>query len=240
MKMKWTRLAFALFLAFGCFWVTASAQSPEVQQKVAELKQAMAQNQQALAQYQWQETMTISLKGEQKKQEHFSVRMGPDGKPQKTSLDPPPSTSSDDSGRRGGRLKEHVVEKKKAEYQDYADQIKSLIQQYLPPNKDTIQQAFQAGNVTLGSAGAPGEYSLNIANYLKQGDKMVIAFNKAQHSITSLSLNSYLSDPKDAVNVAVTFSSVPGGPNHIDTETINGVSKQLTIVVQNSSYQTLQ
>jgi len=240
MKVIGTRIAFALFLAFGCFWVTASAQSPELQQKVAELKQAMAQNQQALAQYQWNETMTISLKGEEKKQEHFQVRLGPDGKPQKTSLDPPPSSSSDSGGGRRGRLKEHVVEKKKEEYQDYANQIKSLIQQYLPPNKETLQQAFQAGNVTLGSAGAPDEYALNVANYLKQGDKMIIAFNKEQHAISSITLASYLNDPKDAVNVNVSFSSIPGGPNHIDSETINGVSKQLTIAVQNSNYQKLQ
>lgn len=240
MKMTVTRVVLALLLAIGCS-VLVSAQNPELQQKVAELKQAMAENQQALAQYQWLETMTISLKSEQKKQEHFQVRLGPDGKPQKTSLDPPPSSSSDDSGgRRRGRVKEHVVEKKKEEYKDYADQIKSLIQQYLPPNKETLQQAFQAGNVTIGSAGAPGAYSLNIANYLKQGDKMNIVFDKAQGGITSINLASYLNDPKDAVNVNVSFSSIPGGPNHIDSETINGVSKQLTIGVQNSNYQKLQ
>ena len=34
----------------------------------------MAQNKQALAQYTWAEQVTISLKGEQKKQEHFQVR----------------------------------------------------------------------------------------------------------------------------------------------------------------------
>jgi len=41
-------------------------------------------------------------------------------------------------------------------------------------------------------------------------------------------------DPKDAVNVTVRFAAVPGGPNHASTETINGVSKQLTIAIQNN------
>src|SRR6201987_1238116 len=109
---------------------SVSAQSPDLQQKVAEVKEAAAKNKQALAQYTWTEQDTISLKGEQKKQEHFQVRLGPDGKPQKTSTDPPAAPPQQaDSGGRGGRLKQHVVEKKKEEFQDYADQIKALIQQ---------------------------------------------------------------------------------------------------------------
>jgi len=64
-----------------------AGQNPEMQQKVAEVKEAAATNKQALAQYTWVEQVSISLKGEQKKQEHFQVHLGPDGKPQKTSLD---------------------------------------------------------------------------------------------------------------------------------------------------------
>jgi hypothetical protein len=52
-----------------------------------------------------------------------------------------------------------------------------------------------------------------------------------------VSIATYLNDPKDAVNVSVQFSGIPDGPNHVSTETINGVSKQLTIAIQNSNYQ---
>ena len=104
-----------------------------MQERVAEIKQAAGQNKQALAQYTWVEQVTISLKGGEKKQEHFQVRLRPDGKPQKTSLDPPPAPPEHE-----GRLKERVVEKKTEEYKDYTDQIKALIQQYVPPEKDLI------------------------------------------------------------------------------------------------------
>jgi hypothetical protein len=221
----------AMSAAFA--WLLA-AQSPELQQKVAEIKEALAANKQALAQYTWTETDTISLKGEQKKQEHFQVRLGPDGKPQKTSLDAP----SEPAAPSGGRLKQHVVEKKKEEYKEYADSIKALIQQYLPPDKEKIEQARQAGNISLGTAaGGPGQYQLVISNYVKQGDKMTLVFDKAQKSIVSLSIASYLDDPKDAVTLDAQFSPIPGGPNHVSSETINGVSKQLTIAVQNGNYQ---
>ena len=218
-----------------------TAQNPEMQQKVQELKEASAANKQALAQYTWVETVTISLKGEQKKQEHFQVRLGPDGKPQKQSLDQPaPQQAADSGGRRGGRLKEHVVEKKKEEYKDYADSIKSLIEQYVPPDKNLIEQAKEKGNISLSPApGGDGQFELTFTNYVKQGDKMVIVLSKAQKGIVSVSINSYLDDPKDAVTAAVQFSAIPGGPNHVSSVTINGVSKELTIATQNGNYQHL-
>jgi len=76
---------FSVFVCFGCFTSTTFAQNQEMQERVAEVKQSIAQNRQALVQFTWVEQVTISLKGEEKKQEHFQVRLGPDGKPQKTS-----------------------------------------------------------------------------------------------------------------------------------------------------------
>jgi hypothetical protein len=212
------------------------AQNPELQQKVAEVKEAMAANKQALAQYTWVEQVTVSLKGEQKKQERFQVRLGPDGKPQKQSLDPPQEAAAPS----GGRVKQRVVEKKKDEYKDYVDQIKDLIQQYVPPDKDMLEQAAQKGNIALGPAGgAPGQYRLVLTNYVKQGDTMTLVFDKGQKALVGVSIASYLSDPKDAVNVSVTFAGIPGGPNHVASQTIDGVSKQLTIVIANLNYQHL-
>lgn len=225
-------VAGALALTAGLSRFTV-AQNPEMQEKVAELKQASAMNKQALAQYTWNEQVTVSLKGEVKKTEHFQVQLGPDGKQQKTSLDAPPQPPEHE-----GRLKKRIIEKKKEEYEDYADQIKALIQQYVPPDKDKIQQAYQAGNIMMGpAAGAPGEYRLVLSNYVKQGDNMTIVMDKAQKNIVGLNIATYLNDPSDAVKVSVQWARVPGGPNHVASETIDGVSKQLTIAIQNSNYQ---
>jgi hypothetical protein len=237
-KKTFTGISYSLILcsfAVGSLLATSmGAQNPEMQQRVADVKEAMAKNKQALAQYTWNQQVTISLKGEEKKQEHFQVRLGPDGKPQKTSLDPPPAAAPES----GGRLKRHIVAKKKEEYEDYADQIKALIQQYVPPDKDAITQAYQKGNIALSpEAGTPGQYKLVISNYLKQGDNLTLVVDKAQKDLASLSIASYLNDPKDAVTVTVQFSPIPGGPNHVSAETIDGVSKQLTIAIQNSNYQ---
>jgi len=223
-----------VFLGGLAFSRPANAQNQELQERVAEMKEASAKNKQAMAQYTWVEQVNISLKGEQKKQEHFQVRLGPDGKPQKTSLDPPAEPPS------GGRLKKQIVEKKKEEYKEYAEQMKALAQQYVPPDKEMLQQAYAQGNITLGSvAGAPGELQLVIHNYLKPQDSMTLVFDKTQKELLRLQIASYMDDPKDAMNLTVEFSRLPQGPNHVSSMVIDGVSKQLNIATQNSNYQHL-
>jgi hypothetical protein len=218
-------------LAVAGFTCHAKAQSPELQQRVAEVKEAIAHNKQALATYSWNEQVTIKLKGEQKKQEHFQVRVGPDGKPQKVSLDPPPDAPS------GGRLKKHIVEKKKEEYKDYADAMKALAQQYVPPDGEILQRAFAQGNIMLGPvAGSANAVQLVIHNYLKPQDSMTLVFDRTQKALLSLQIASYMDDPKDAMNLTVRFSRLPDGTNHVDGVVMDGVSKQLNIATQNSNY----
>jgi hypothetical protein len=227
-----TLLASLVFLTGAQFIASANAQNPASQQQVSDLQQSMAKNKQALASYSWNEVVTISLKGEEKKQEHFQVRLGPDLKPQKTSLDPPPPPPS------GGRLRQHVVEKKTDEYQDYANQMKALAQQYVPPDKDMLQQAYAQGNVTVSpAAGAPNQVQIIVHNYLKPGDSMTLLFDTAQKELLGIQIASYMSDPKDAMNLTVQFSRLPDGTNHVSSLVINGVSKQLNVAIQNGNYQ---
>ena len=217
----------ALFLSVLPF----QAQNPELQQKVAEIKEASAANKMALAHYTWQEQQTISIKGEVKKQQIYQVSVGPDGQQQKTQIGgsqaAPPS---------GGRLKQHVVEKKTAEFQDYGEQIGDLAKQYTTPDPGKLQAALQAGNISL-VPGSGGEVKLVIKNYIKPGDQVTLVFNRQQKAIQSIQVASYLDGPSDAVTIAAQFAKLPDGTNHVAATQINGVSKQLTVVTQNSSYQ---
>ncbi len=211
----------------------AMAQDPNLQQKVAEVKQSAAQNKQSLAQYSWQEQETIAIKGEVKDQKLYQVRLGPDGKPQKTELDNTPTSSG---GREHG-IKHHIKEKKAGEYKDYGHQIATLAQTYAQPDPEKLQQAFQQGNLLMGSAGAPGEVKLVIKNYVKPNDQVTLVFSQAAKAIQSMEISSYLDDPKDAVKITAQFSKLPDGTNHASNMQIDGVSKELTVKTQNSNYQ---
>ena len=223
-------LAFSLPVAF--------AQNPQLAQKVADIKQASAANKQALARYTWQEQQAISLKGEVKKTVSYQVSqvsIGADGQQQKIELGssaaPPPS---------GGRLKQRIVAKKTDEFQQYGQQVAALAKQYTQPDPQLLQQAYQQGNASIQLGGAPGTVTLVIKNYLKPGDSMTLIFSEGQKTIQALQIASYLSDPKDAVTIAVQFSRLPSGVNHVATAQINGVSKQMTVAIQNFNYQVSQ
>ena len=218
------------------FSATLRAQLGDMQARVTELKDSAAKNKQALAQYTWTERVTISLKGQQRKQERFQVRMGPDGKPIKTPIDAP----AQDQSARGGRLRQRIVEKKKEEFEDYAQSMKDLAQQYIPPEKDLIQEAYSKGNVAITpEAGGPGRIQFAIHDYIRKGDSVTIIFDKDQKQLVSISIHSWIDDPTDVMNLSVRFDKLPDGPSHASGATIEGVRKQLTVVTQNDNYRKL-
>ena len=212
---------------------SAGAQDPQMQQRIAEVKESAAKNKQALAHYSWQEHETIAIKGNVKDTKVSQVRLGPDGKPQKVEMENMPQSSG---GRQHG-LAHHVKEKKGEEYKEYGQQIAALAQQYAQPDPERLQQAFQQGNVMLGSGGAPGQVKMVIANYIKPNDKVTLMFNQQAKAIQSLDIATYLNDPKDAVHIGAQFNQLPDGTNHVDTMQMNGVTKQLLVTTRNSNYQ---
>ena len=209
------------------------AQNQQLQQRLADVKEAAAKNKQALAHYSWQEQETIAIKGNVKDTKVFRVNLGPDGKMQKTEMANLPQSSG---GRQHG-LAHHVKEKKGEEYKEYGQQIGALAQQYAHPDPERLQQAYQQGNVMLGSGGAPGEVKMVVTNYVKPNDKVTLVFNQQAKAIQSLDMATYLNDPKDAVNISAQFSQLPDGTNHVETMQMKGVSKDLLITTQNSNYQ---
>lgn len=216
--------------------VQAFAQNPQMAEKIQEIKQAMATNKQALARYTWQEQQVISLKGEVKKTVINQVSVGPDGQQQKVELSSTPAAAPPS----GGRLKQRVVAKKTDEFKDYGQQVAALARQYTKSDPQALQQAYQQGNISFQMGGAAGAVSLVIKNYLKPGDSETLVFNSQNKAIESLQVSTYLTDPSDAVTLAVQFARLPSGVNHVASVQINGVSKQMTVAIQNSNYQLAQ
>ena len=125
---------------------------------------------------------------------------------------------------------------KLAKDQEYAQKIAALAHSYAPPDPAKLQQAQQQGNLKIVPGSAENQVQLQITNYLKPNDSMTITFDKAAKAIQSVQIASYLDSPKDAVKIAVQFAKLPEGVNHIATMTLEGVSKQLKVDVQNSDY----
>jgi len=203
----------------------------ELQQKMAAVKQSAAENQQKLHNYQWTETTQLTLKGEPKPPTQSMCQYGPDGKVQKTEMGPPPEPPS------GGRMKQRVIKKKKEEMKDYMGGVKSLLAMYVPPDPQRMQQAFQAGKVSLNPVG--GTMNLVFKDYAQPGDQMTLTFDSAAKKISSVNVNTYMDDPKDTVTLAVQMASLPDGTNYAQQTVLDATAKKLQVTTTNSNYQQL-
>ena len=218
--------AFALLLVAPAF-----GQNPELQEKISAVKQNVAENKMKLHQYQWTETMQLTLKGDPKPPSTNLCQYGPDGTVQKTLVSPPPEPPS------GGRVKKRIIAKKKEEMKDYMGEVKTLLAQYVPPDPAKIQQAVQAGKASLTPMG--GVVNLVFKDYALAGDQMTLTFDSAAKKITSLNINTYLGEEKDAVTLQVQMASLPDGTNYTQQSVLNATAKQLVVTTTNSNYQKL-
>jgi hypothetical protein len=211
----------------------------EMQRKLAALKQSAAANKEKLRHYQWVETRQITLKGEQKPEQVFQCSYGANGQVQRISLGAQPQAQQ--SGRRGGgALREHIVEKKTKEMKQYMQQVKSLLALYVPPNPQLIQQAIQKKNVSMAKNMTSSGVEAVFKNYAKQGDKMTIGFDPTSRKITSINVDTYMDEPKDAVTLAVQMASLPDGANYAQQSVLDATAKQLKVITINSTYIKLQ
>jgi hypothetical protein len=205
------------------------AQNAELQEKLAAVKQSVADNKQRLQQYQWTETTQLTLKGDAKPPSQNMCQYGPGGQVQKTPIGPPPPPPS------GGRMKQRVIANKKAEMQDYMGDVKNLLALYVPPDPQKMQQAYQAGKVSLNPAG--GMVNLVFKDYAQPGDQMTLTFDTATKKITSLSVNTYMGQSKDAVTLQVEMGSLPDGTNYVQQTVLGATAKQLVVTTTSSNYQ---
>ena len=134
-------------------------------------------------------------------------------------------------------MKQKVIAKKKAEMKDYMQDVKAILSMYVPPDPQKMQAAFQAGKVSLNPVS--GAVNLVFADYAQPGDKMTLTFNPATKKITSLNINTYMGEEKDAVTLKVQMATLPDGTSYEQQTVLNATAKQLVVTTTNSNYQKL-
>jgi hypothetical protein len=205
------------------------AQNASLEQKVQQVKQLMATNKEQLSRYTWQTQETISVNGSVKEQDVYQVQLGSDGQQIRTPIAQPVAPSS------GGRP-HGIMHRVKEDFKAYAQQVGALAKSYSPLNAAKIQQLYAQGSVTVKSAGSPGYSTILISNYLKQGDTIALTLRNNPNTLTSIDVSSYLTQPSDVVTMQVRFASLPDGTRYASTTTVNGQSKNLTIVDRSTNF----
>lgn len=204
---------------------------------VAALKQSISEGTKKLASYEWIETTVINLKGEEKGRKLNRCYYGADGKVQKIAMDQPATQPQDSGrgGRRGARIKEQVVEKKKDEMQVYMERAAALIHSYVPPAAPQIQAVKDAGRLTVNPP-AGGRVRLELKQYLKPGDVLTVDFDPAANRLLGVGVNSYLDKPDDAILLAVQMNTLPDGALYAAQTTLDAKAKNIKVVITNSGH----
>ena len=115
--------------------------------------------------------------------------------------------------------------------------VKGLLAMYVPPDPQKMQQAYGAGKVSLNPIG--DSVNLIFTDYAQPGDRMTLTFNTAAKKITSLSVNTYMGDAKDAVTLQVQMATLPDGTSYAQQTILNASAKQLVVTTTNANYQRL-
>ena len=209
---------------------------------VAALKQSLQQGLAKAKQYEWVETTVISLKGEEKARKQNRCYYGADGKVQKIPIEQPAAQEKPQAGRggrRGGALKEKIVENKKDEMQEYMAKAAALIHSYVPPKPEQIQAAKDAGRVKA-TPQAGGAVSVAISDYLQPGDALTIGLDPAAGKLLGLAVNTYLEKKDDTVALDVKMNTLADGALYAAETKLDAKAKNITVVIQNTGHRPVQ
>jgi hypothetical protein len=201
-----------------------------VQERVAALKNSMIASQQDLRTYQWVETTTVLLKGEQKSYKEESCYYGADGSLQKL-----PIASSAPPKKKFG-LRGAIQESKTEEMTDTMKQATALVKSYLPPNSALLDQAVKTGNVSLDVL-QPGQVvRLNFKNYKLPGDVLSITVDIRTNRLLAVAVSTYMGDPSKPVSMASQMGTLMDGATYTARTELEVPSLNIEVDVVNTGY----
>jgi hypothetical protein len=226
-----------LFAVSGVGAVTSAQTAPSPAERVAALEQSLQENQARLRRYEWIETTIISLKGEEKARKQQRCYYGADGKVQKVPIEAAPAAApAPPAGRRrGGPLKQAIIENKKDDMREYMERAAALIHRYVPPEPALIQKVKDAGHLAVKPL-VPGRARLEFTEYLQPGDLLAIELNTAANTLAAVTVATYLDQPEDIVALDVLFASLPDGTSYPSQTTLDAKAKNIRVVIQNSGH----
>jgi hypothetical protein len=99
-----------------------------------------------------------------------------------------------------------------------------------------IQQAAEKGNVSVSLIPGSQDKPLVFKNYAQPGDQMTIVYDSVAKKVVSISINTYMDNPKDVVTLTLQFASLPDGTNYVQQSVLNATAKQLVVTTTNSNY----
>jgi hypothetical protein len=225
--MKKLSLIFILLLIAGITKISAQADTQEV---IAMIKKNLADSRANMNKYEWIETTTIFVKGEQKSLSQKQCYYSLDGKLTKV------ETGGSTEDKQPGGIRGKVASNKKEDMSDYAIKSVAKIQTYLPPEPEKIQKIYGEGKMSFQILEPNKKFKLSFPEYNEPGDILSISIDKLSQKIMAVDVSTSVDDPKEKVIFNVTFNNLPDGTQYPGITTLDAQAKDLKIVIENSGF----
>ncbi len=223
------KLTFLFIVVFIAGITRLSAQA-DMQENIAMIKKNLTDSKAAMQKYEWIETTTVFVKGEQKSVKQKQCYYALDGKLTKV------ETGGSNAAKSPGGIRGKVAANKKADMSDYAKNAVEKVQTYLPPDPEKLQKIYNDGKVGIQILEPNKKFKLSFPDYNDAGDALAISLNKTDQKLMALDVSTSVDDPKEKVAFNVTFSDLPDGTQFQGTTTLDAPAKDLKIVIVNSGF----
>ena len=211
--------------------------APTPQQHVAMLKQWLQASQSQLRRYEWIETTTLAMGGEEKSRQQKQVYYGVDGKLQKLQV---AAAAVESGGPPGilplGRIAKRVAKRKKKELTEYMHNAAGLVQSYIPPDPNRIQKSINAGKFSFNPVDPGRRVRLDFRDYLKSGDVLSIDLELPTNRLLGIHVSSYLETAEDAVQLDVAMGVLPDATIFAAKITLDAKAKDVIVTIENSGH----
>ena len=197
----------------------------EMKETIDMIKKNLTDSKANLVNYEWLETTTTSLKGEQKSVKQNQCYYSVDGKLTKV------ETGGGTQEKAKGGIRGRVIANKKEDMADYIKACIDKVQTYLPPDAAKLQQIYGAGKTSIQVLEPGKKFKLSFPDYNVKGDILSISVDKANQKLMALEVNTYVDNPKEKVVFNVTYSDLPDGTQYAGSTTLDAVAKELKIVI---------
>jgi hypothetical protein len=216
---------------------SASAQTPEVDQRLAALKASLQSSRKQLTTYEWVETTVVTVDGEETSRTQDSCYYGADGTLQKIPIAGGTESAAQPHGLLGRPgLRGRIAERRSDDVESYMQQAVALIKQYVPPDPTVLQARRDEGKLTIDLIDPGKRAQLDFHDYVKSGDVLGVEIDLTNNRILGLNVSSYIQDPSDSVSLKVVFKSLDDGTTYPASTTLNATAKKVQVDVENTGY----
>lgn len=225
--MKKILVTITLLISLGICGLFAQA---DLQETIGMIKKNLADSKEKIKKYEWIETTTTFMKGEQKALKQNQCYYSVDGKLTRV------QTGATTQSKGPGGLRGKIAANKKEELSDYVKKSIAKVQTYLPPDPGKIQKIYADGKVSIQVLEPGKKFKLSFPDYNEKGDMLTVSLDKVAQKIMALSVTTSVDNPQEKVVFNITYNNLPDGTQYAGNTTLDAQAQNLKIVIENSGF----